>query len=154
MIPNEVIVIENPEDASRVAVIYPTGEVPIEEIIIRQVDTTKPYIIMNNRDLPNEDNDFFDAWQLIKENNIYKVKPNIRKARDIHRENLRVARKPYLEVLDIQFMRAIEQNNISEQNRITIQKQKLRDITIHPMIELANTCAELRKLTIDFLIPN
>jgi hypothetical protein len=52
---------------------------------------------------------------------------NLDKAKDIHKETLRVLRKPLLESLDIEIMKNItDKAKIKE---IEVQKQALRDIT-------------------------
>lgn len=52
------------------------------------------------------------------------------KAKDIWRERWRDARAPLLQDLDIQFMRAVESGDTTEQNRVASEKQALRDVTL------------------------
>ena len=51
------------------------------------------------------------------------------KAREIWRDKWRTARKPLLEALDIEFMRAVEAGDKAKQNEIGRKKQQLRDVT-------------------------
>lgn len=149
---NTVIVMVNEYDPTRIAVIYPTGDVPIEELIQRHVDISKPYMTVDINDLPVNDNDFFDAWSIIsKDDGGYNVVVNMEKARNIHREKLRIDRKQILDALDVQFMRAIERADIETQNEIISKKQKLRDLPAHPSIDEATTTSQLRALTIEVL---
>ena len=54
---------------------------------------------------------------------------NLDKAKNIQKNKWRVARKPLLEKLDTEFMRAVETGDITKQQQITTQKQALRDVT-------------------------
>ena len=69
---------------------------------------------------------------------------NMEKARNIHRENMRVARAPLLKMLDVAFQRALEQN--ANTATIVAQKQALRDVTSDPAIETAQTPEELKAI--------
>jgi len=54
---------------------------------------------------------------------------NLDKAKNIQKNKWRVARKPLLEKLDTEFMRAVETGDTSKQQQIATQKQALRDVT-------------------------
>jgi len=69
---------------------------------------------------------------------------NMLKARDIQRDKMRIARKPKLEALDVDFQRAIENDDATEKASIVAQKQALRDVTQDPAIESATTPDELK----------
>ena len=51
-----------PNDFGGIALVIPTGEIPIEEVAAKDVPTGKPYLIVNYKDIP-EDLTFFDAWE-------------------------------------------------------------------------------------------
>ena len=51
-----------PNDTGGIALVLPTGEIPVEEVAAKDVPTGKPYLIVNYEDLP-EDHTFFDAWE-------------------------------------------------------------------------------------------
>lgn len=55
------------------------------------------------------------------------IKINVEKAKEIQKEKIRIARKPLLERLDVEFVRALEFGTDVEE--IKNQKQALRDIT-------------------------
>ena len=55
------------------------------------------------------------------------IKINIDKAKEIQKDKLRVARKPLLEKLDVDFVRALELGG--DTASIAAQKQALRDVT-------------------------
>jgi len=64
---------------------------------------------------------------------------NIDKAKEIKKVRLREERKPLLEQLDIDYMRAMEQG--IETTNIVNEKQRLRDIT-----NLVDTCSSVEEL--------
>jgi len=66
------------------------------------------------------------------------------KAREIKRDQLRAERKPLLEQLDVEFMRAQEQGDQTKADEIAAQKQALRDVTADPAIDAATTPDELK----------
>ena len=55
------------------------------------------------------------------------IKINVEKAKEIQKDKMRVVRKPLLEKLDVDFVRALEFGTDIEE--IKSQKQALRDIT-------------------------
>ena len=67
---------------------------------------------------------------------------NMDKARNIHKDKMRVAREPLLTALDIQFQRVLEAG--SNTTSIVAAKQALRDVTIDPAIDDAQTPDELK----------
>jgi len=153
----KVIVMEGTTGQAGVAVMYPTGELPIEELIRRHVNTSRPYQVMGADELPNVDGDFYDAWVLAPcedEEAGYKVVVDVERAREVHRKNLRMERKPLLEALDVQFMRAVERVDTAAQQEIAAKKQALRDLPDHAEIAAAATTARLRALTLDVLTGN
>lgn len=80
------------------------------------------------------------------------IRVNISKARNIKREELRAERKPILEALDIEYMRASEAQDIKKMNEITAKKQALRDCTKHPSIESASTTEDLKAISLVNLV--
>ena len=71
---------------------------------------------------------------------------NLNKAKDIRREHLRVERKPLLDSLDVQFMRAVETGDTALQQSIAEKKQMLRDAPASPEIVAAQTIDELKAI--------
>ena len=57
------------------------------------------------------------------------AKINISKAKEIWKDRFRQARKPILEKLDVEYMRALEAGDTQKQQEIATKKQALRDIT-------------------------
>jgi hypothetical protein len=67
---------------------------------------------------------------------------NLAKAKEIHKNNIRAARQPLLQSLDVDFQRALEQGN--DTAAIAAQKQALRNAPADPAIEAAASADELK----------
>ena len=67
---------------------------------------------------------------------------DISKAKDIHRDKVREARKPLLEAKDIEFTRA--QETSADTTAIVAAKQALRDAPAAAAIDAATTADELK----------
>jgi hypothetical protein len=120
-------------DNGGVSVCIPTGELPIEQV--KAKDTPAGSIIVNTSDLPNQYNDFYDAWEL----NDSTVTVNKSKAVEITKKRLRTERTPLLAAQDVLFQRALETN--ADTTAIVVEKERLRDVT-----DLATTSLTLEQL--------
>lgn len=69
---------------------------------------------------------------------------NLDKAKEIQKNKLREERKPLLESLDVQFVRALETGQ--DTTEIVAEKQRLRDIT--KQADAATTIDELKGITL------
>jgi hypothetical protein len=130
----KVIIYSQPN--GQVAVCYPTGELPIEEVLTK--DCPEGAIIVDNDTLPNEHNNFFNAWEL----NGTTVTVNLDKAKAITKDRLRAERAPLLAAQDVAFQRALEAN--ADTTAIVAEKQRLRDIT--QLADQATTLEQLKEL--------
>jgi hypothetical protein len=110
----------------------------IEEVQIK--DTPAGSIIVDKDSLPNEHMNFFDAWEL----NGTTVTVNLDKAKAITKERLRQERAPLLQVQDVAFQRALEQQQ--DTSEIVAEKNRLRDIT--KLADEATTLDELKNITV------
>ena len=108
-------------DNGGVSVCIPTGEISIEAVQTK--DTPKGSLIVNQSDLPNQHNDFFDAWELVDG----KVEVSLAKATEITKKRLRAEREPLLAAQDVAFQRALESG--ADTSAIVAEKQRLRDVT-------------------------
>jgi hypothetical protein len=126
------------QNNGQVAVCYPTGELPIEEVQAK--DTPAGSIIVDNDSLPNEHLNFFDAWEL----NGTAVTVNLDKAKAITKDRLRAERTPLLQAQDVAFQRALESG--ADTTAIVAEKQRLRDIT--NLADQATTLDELKAITV------
>jgi len=96
--------------------------------------------------LPASGREFRAAWQF----NGDAVEVDMVKAREIHREKLRRARKPLLEALDAEWFRAMESGG--DVASIVAKKEALRQVTKDARIESASTPEELLELDLESLI--
>ena len=75
---------------------------------------------------------------------------NLDKAKDIQKNKWRTARKPLLEKLDTEFMRAVETGDTTKQQQIAAKKQALRDVT-NTDLSSVTTPEELKNVWPDIL---
>jgi hypothetical protein len=75
---------------------------------------------------------FFEAWRLNKDGTVTWNKPA---ADELKRKQFRVLRKPLLEKLDVEFMRALESGDNVLVASISTKKKELRDITLIDLSE-------------------
>lgn len=108
-------------DNGGVSVCIPTGEISIEAV--KEKDTPAGSLIVSIADLPNQYNDFFDAWELVDG----KVEVSLAKAKEITKKRLRAEREPLLAAQDVAFQRALEAG--SDTSAIVAEKNRLRDVT-------------------------
>ena len=70
------------------------------------------------------------------------ITTDMAKAREIHKNNIREARKPLLESLDIEFQKALETS--ADTSAIVTKKQALRDAPAASGISTASNTTELK----------
>lgn len=121
-----------------VSVCIPTGELDIHAV--KAKDTPSHSIIVQESELPQADNDFFNAWELA--NGVVSV--NIDKAKEITKARLRDQRAPLLAAQDVLYMRATEAG--TDTTTIVAEKQRLRDVT--GLVDACTTTAQLRALSV------
>lgn len=96
------------------------------------------------------DNDYGDADRTYRNAWLDESGPrpghDMLKAREIHRERIRLARAPLLEDLDVEYQRADERGSTTDKTLVAARKQALRDATEDPMIDAAQTVADLLSL--------
>ncbi len=132
----QVIIFTN--DNGGVATCIPTGELSIEAVLEKDVPKGRGARIVNVADLPNQYNDFYDAWEM----DATSVTVNLAKAKEITKKRLRAERTPLLAAQDVAFQRALETG--ADTTAIVAEKQRLRDIT--DLAGSATTLEELRSL--------
>lgn len=131
---SQVIIFSN--DNGGVATCIPTGEISIEDVLAK--DCPKGAIIVDSNTLPNQHQDFYNAWELADG----VVTVNLGKAKEITKDRLRNERAPLLAAQDVAFQRALEEGKPTD--AIVAEKQRLRDIT--GLADTATTLEELRSL--------
>lgn len=130
----QVIIFAN--DNGGVSTTIPTGEISIEAVLAK--DCPKGAIIVDSNTLPNQHNDFYDAWELVDG----KVEVSLAKATDITKKRLRAERTPLLTAQDVAFQRAQESG--ADTTAIVAEKNRLRDVPA--LADLATTLDGLRSL--------
>jgi hypothetical protein len=116
-----------------VSVCVPTGELNINAV--KAKDTPNHSMIVESEDLPQTDNDFFNAWELV--NGVVTV--NLAKAKELTKARLRAEREPLLAAQDVLYMRAVETS--ADTTAIVAEKQRLRDVP-----SLADSCTTTEQL--------
>jgi len=116
-------------DNKKLAIAYPADvDMTIEEMAQNILPNGEEYAILENISV---DNDFFDAYQFIKG----QIVLNYEWAKEIQKNKWREARKPLLEKLDVDYMKALERGDINAQKQISEKKEQLRDITNTVLID-------------------
>lgn len=132
----KVIIFTNEKNG--VSVCVPTGELSVEAVLAK--DCPSHAIIVDASELPEQDNDFFNSWELIDG----VVSVNLDKAKEQTKGRLRAERAPLLAAQDVAFQRALEEGK--DTTAIVAEKQRLRDIT--GLVDNCKSTEELRGLTI------
>ena len=109
----------------------------LDEIKTRNCPTTNTIYTVQPSDCPT-DRSFRDAWSYDGSN----FGINITKAKEIHKENIRLAREKKFEELDIEFQRALESG--ASTTDIAAKKQALRDAPADSAIASASDTAALK----------
>lgn len=123
-----------------VSVCIPTGELTVEQVQAKDIPAGIESFIVKADSLPEEDSDFFDAWEQTKG----KVTVNLEKAKEITKARLRIERAPLLAAQDVAFQRALE--NGADTTAIVAEKKRLRDVTM--LTDACVTLDELRALKV------
>jgi hypothetical protein len=134
----QAIIFQN--DSGGVATCIPTGELSIQAVMEKDVPKDRGARIVNIVDLPNQYNDFYDAWEM----DATSVTVNLAKAKEITKKRLRMERAPLLSAQDVAFQRALEAG--SDTTAIVAEKNRLRDIT--NLADLETTLEGLRAIKV------
>ena len=100
-----------------VSIITPAGDV---NDAIKDVPSGLSYEIVEDSVIPT-DRSFRNAWK----QNSKTIETDMTKAKEIHKDKIRIARTPKLAELDIEFQKALETS--SSTTDIVAKKQALRD---------------------------
>lgn len=115
---------------------YPDGygsHLPLEQILLEKKQKPSEYLTR------------LEIFNAPKNKDIY---INMSKARNIWRDKLRQERKPLLDILDVQYIRALEISDNKMMEKVAKKKQFLRDITEDPRIDNSQTDNDLREVVI------
>ena len=117
-----------------VSIITPAGNVNDS---IKDVPDGLSYEIVEDSVIPT-DRTFRNAWK----QNSKTIETDMTKAKEIHKTNIRLARKDKLAELDIEFQKALETS--ASTTDIVSKKQALRDAPADSAIASADTEAKLK----------
>ena len=117
-----------------VSIINPTGDV---NNAIKDVPSGLSYEIVEDSVIP-KDRSFRNAWK----QNSKTIETDMTKAKEIHKDKIRIARAPKLAELDIEFQKALETS--SSTTDIVAKKQVLRDAPAASGISTAASEADLK----------
>ena len=126
------IIYTNPDGT--VSIITPAGDV---NDAIKDVPDGLSYEIVEDSAIPT-DRTFRNAWK----QNSKTIETDMTKAKEIHKANIRLARKDKLAELDIEFQKALETS--ASTTDIVSKKQALRDAPADSAIASATTEAKLK----------
>jgi hypothetical protein len=115
-----------PQANSKLAIMWLAEGVSVETAVAPLPEGT-PFVVSENFDL---DPDFLDAYEFNEETGAVL---NMDKAKAIRLDQFREARKPLLEALDVDYMRALEVEDSVAAAAIAVRKQELRDVTKLPL---------------------
>jgi hypothetical protein len=125
-------------DNGGVSTCIPTGEISIEAVLDKDVPKGKGARIVNLADLPNQYNDFYDAWEM----DATSVTVNLDKAKELTKKRLRAEREPLLAAQDVLFQRAQEDG--ADTTAIVAEKNRLRNVT--GLVDAVTTLEGLRAI--------
>ena len=134
---NKVIAYRNTSGGT--TVLYPTGTLPIDEVILKDVPDGADYLVLDRQQLP-EVRDFREAWRL----SVASLTVDLEAAKEVTKNRLRSERAALLAELDIQIIRAVESG--ADTSAIVAEKQRLRDIT--KLADDAKSLDELREISV------
>ena len=117
-----------------VSIITPAGDV---NDAIKDVPSGLSYEIVEDSVIPT-DRSFRNAWK----QNSKTIETDMTKAKEIHKDKIRIARAPKLAELDIEFQKALETS--SSTTDIVAKKQLLRDAPAASGISTAASEADLK----------
>ena len=117
-----------------VSIITPAGDV---NDAIKDVPSGLSYEIVEDSVIPT-DRSFRNAWK----QNSKTIETDMTKAKEIHKDKIRIARTPKLAELDIEFQKALETS--SSTTDIVAKKQLLRDAPAASGISPAASEADLK----------
>jgi hypothetical protein len=127
-----------PQDNGNIALVIPSGELPIEEVARKDVPADKPHLIVAYEDIP-ADHTFFGAWEAdFNSKTNAKVLVNITKAKAIGHTIRRQKREEEFKPLDDVIVKQIPGTDVKA---VEAKRQKIRDkyVKVQVAIDAATT---------------
>jgi hypothetical protein len=142
-----IIAIERPDGGVSIMRILEETEGGVQRELDKWADLN-PGGYLGHREITEheipKDRTFRNAWR-------HDLSVDMPRARDMWRAKMREARKPKLESLDIEAVRADEDGDKQRKADVVKRKKELRDVTELPAIEAAQTPDELKAIWPDAL---
>lgn len=104
----------------------------------------KGWRLISPEDVPSS-REYREAWT----DSGTRIEHDMGKARNLHRDKLRIARAPLLARLDVEYQRADEEGHVQQKRAVAVEKQRLRDVTADPRIEAAETVGQLASVGLE-----
>lgn len=135
----QVIIYTN--EKGGVTVTYPSPEYletnTIEDVLAK--DCPEHAIIVDASAVPENEDDFFDAWRLV--DGVISI--DLTAAKELTKARLRVEREPLLAAQDVLFQRALEAS--ADTTAIVAEKNRLRNLP--ESVDNCTTLDQLRSIT-------
>ena len=137
------VIIYNQKENGVMAICVPAPncELTIEEIAKKDVPDGVEYKIVDDSEIAKLDRKFRGAFVCDKDMNPV---IDLEKAKDVWKDKIRLKRGPALLDLDVQYMRALESGNDTE--NIVKAKQELRDLPASSDIDNAKSIEDLENV--------
>lgn len=133
------------QENGKVALVVPTGQYTLEQVIESAVPVGAPYLVIDDENIPDGFMDFHDAVNANFDDPInITVNVDIDIAKEIAKQNIRAERKALFEENDIALRDAMLSGNKVALKAAIDKRDRLRDAT--KKVEALNTLDELRKV--------
>ena len=106
-----------------------------EEDLLKAAEETPNSKIYNDYELP--DIEFINAWTL-------EATIDLELAKEVWRDKIRPVRNERLKALDLEWMRALEINDMQAAAKVIVKKEELRNITKRDELKYAKSLAEIK----------
>jgi len=125
------------EGSDGLAVVSPASHLDIHKVAADLVPLNTEFKVIDDSQLPDYP-EFWGAWTI-------DCKIDIKKAKEIWRNKMRVVRNARLKELDIEWMRAMENGESKVAASIAAKKQMLRDITEREDLKKLRTIDKIKE---------
>jgi hypothetical protein len=133
------------QENGTVALVVPTGQYTLEQVIESAVPVGAPYLVINDEHIPDGFMDFHGAVTANFDDPInITIEVDMDKAKEIAKQSIREMRKPLFEENDIAIRDALLSGNKIHLKAAIDKRDRLRDAT--KKVQALNTLDELRKV--------
>lgn len=133
------------QENGTVALVVPTGQYTLEQVIESAVPVGAPYLVVEDEHIPDGFIDFHGAVSANFDDPVnISIKVDIEKAKEIAKESIRAQRKPLFEENDIALRDALLSGNKIALKAAVDKRDRLRDAT--KKVNDLSTLDELRRV--------